>query len=130
VREHLDSDGAEQLAANRTHRGSRSRFAGARALEDVAQIMPIVFQSTREVGVTGARPRERLGRGRKRAGRHPVEPVAVIAVYDRHRDRTSERLAGADASEELDAIGLDLHSATTAVTALSSGEILIHIFGK
>ena len=60
VREHVDADRAEQLAAHRADGGARRRLAGARALEDVAQIVPVVLQASREVGVARARARERL----------------------------------------------------------------------
>ena len=120
-------DRGEQLAAHRAHAPSRGGLARARPLEDVAQIVPVVLQAPGEVGVAGARARERLGRGGQGRGRHAVQPVRVVAVGDRHGDGRAERLAAAHAADELDAVGLDLHPAAPAVAALTPRQVGVDV---
>ena len=86
VGEHVDPGGAEELAAHRAHGGARRGLSGAGALQHVAQIVPVVLHPAGEVGVTGARSRERLGGRGKGGRRHAVEPVGVVAVEDGERD--------------------------------------------
>ena len=104
----------------------RRRLARARALEHVAQVVGQVLQGAREVGVPGPRVLERaarLGLGRLRIGRHHVPPVLVVAVPDDQGDRAAEGHPVADAGEDLDGVGLDLHAAAAAVAALAAAEV-------
>ena len=61
---------------------------------------------------------------------HDLEPVLPVAVTDQHRDRRAERLAGAHARQELDAIRFDLHAASSAVPLLSAGEVSVDVGGQ
>ena len=73
--------------------------------------------------MTGARfapvgVRRRLG-----PGAHRLLPVHPVAVLDQHRDRPADRLAGADAGEDVGPVGLDRHPAAAAVAALPAAQI-------
>jgi hypothetical protein len=54
----------------------------------------------------------------------------VIAVHDGQRDGRAERLAAAHTTDDLDAIGLDLHPAAPAVATLPPREIRVDVLGE
>jgi hypothetical protein len=130
VREHVDAHRREELPAHGADGRARRRLPRARPLEDVAEVMPVVLEASREVGVSGARPGEGLGRLGHDAGRHPIEPVLVVAVQHRDGDGPAECLAAAHPDEELDPVGLDLHAAAAPVPALPAGEVHVDVLGQ
>src|SRR5207244_1738419 len=64
----------------------------------------------------------RVGR-RVRGGAHRVLPVRPVAIFDQHGDWRAQRLAGADAGDDIGAIRFDRHAAAAPVAALTSPEI-------
>ena len=64
----------------------------------------------------------RVGR-RVRAGAHRVLPVRPVAIFNQHGDWRAQRLAGADAGDDIGAIRFDRHAASAPVAALTPPEI-------
>ncbi len=123
----LDVERAEELARDGADRGARRSLPGARALEDVAEIVTIELEAASEIRVTRSRAREWIGSLRERLGRHAIRPAREIAVLDRHADRRAERAAVANARGERHAIVLDLHAAASAVAALTARKIGVDV---
>ena len=130
----------EQSPAYGTHRDAGRGLPGGGAFEDVARVVPVVFQQSREIGVSrthachSALPRAfRLGPvarcvfGRGRRGIHDFLPVLPIAVPNQHRDGRSDCLAGTDAREQLDGVLLDLHPSAAPIALLPARELLVDV---
>ena len=125
---HLDADLGEERLRDRAGGDLDRSLARARALERVADVVVAELERPREVGVTGARERDRrralsarLARGRPRA--HPPLPVRVVAVADDERERRSEREAVAQAGEHLDLVLLELLPRAAPVALPAAVEI-------
>src|SRR5712692_2577782 len=120
MRPDLDAELLQEHLAHRAAGHPRYRFPGARALEDVPRVLPVVLEGAREIRVAGPRTRHLaapLAARGVRFGGHDVPPVLPIAVPHEHRARGAEGLAGAHAREPLDLIGFDLHAGAAAVAA-------------
>ncbi len=127
------ADAGQQLLGDRASGDPGGRLAGARALQDVANISAAVLGDAREVCVARPRPGDRcpsraaafhrrlaLDIG---ADAHRVLPVRPVAILDHHRDRPADRLARPHAREDVRAIRLDGHAPAPAVTALPPAEV-------
>src|SRR5207249_12281337 len=105
-----------------------SRFAGARALEDVARVVEVVFDDAGEVGVSGSRTSDRfflvLGAVGVFNGQR-FGPVLPVLVLEQDRDRRSDGVGVTDAGNDLGAVGLDFHAAAAAVSLLTPPELMI-----
>ena len=64
------------------------------------------------------------------SGIHDLDPVLPIGVADQHGDGGAECFAGANAGEELDAVGLDLHASSAPVALLATCEVDVDISGE
>ena len=126
---HLDLEVREQLTRDGGGRDARGGLTRAGAFEDVADVVALVFQHAREIGMTGPRPRDgRAFRARRVLGRlgadvHGVLPVVPVLVADEEGDRAAERLAFAHAGEDLGAIRLDHHASSASVSTLTAPQI-------
>ena len=132
VRSDPDANCAEQHAANRPGGDARRSFARGRTLKDIARITPVVLEDPREIGVSGTHPRDMpLAQpvlvGLAGGWIHDIRPVLPIAVAHQHGDRRSQSFARANAGEELDAIGFDLHATPATVALLPTRELGIDI---
>src|SRR5581483_10008585 len=128
---HLDAERPEQALRERADRDPHRRLAGARTLEDVAHVAPVVLEGARQIGVPGARARHdvlRVAVGGER--RHLAGPVPPVAVLDDERDRRTEGLAEADPGSELHLVALDLHAAAAPVALLATGEVAVDVLGR
>jgi len=67
---------------------------------------------------------------RHRGGRHPVQPILMVTVLDRHRDGRSEGLAAANTARQRYPVRFDLHPPAAPVAALSAREIVVDFVGK
>src|SRR2546422_1219627 len=115
MRTDFDAELVQKHLAHRAAGHPRYRFPGARALQDVARVLPVVLERAREVRVAGPRTRHLAAplapRG-VRFGGHHVLPVLPIAIPHEHRDRGAERLAGPHAREPLDLVGFEDRKST------------------
>jgi len=145
---HLDVEVGEELLAEPTGRHAAGRFAGAGALQDVPQVCAVVLEPAGQVGVSGAWPGHLAGipfRCRLvaaftdgaaagvavgggiggRIGPHDVLPVGPILVLDQIGDGAAQSLAVADAADDANAVGLDLHPLATAVATHATDQIRV-----
>ena len=125
----------EQLLGDGPGGDACGGFPRARAFEDVAHVVAAVLGHARQIGVAGTRTRDgsaaraaTLDNGRVICrgfwgNAHRVLPVRPITVLDHHRDRAADRLARADAGEELGAVGFDRHAAAASVPALTPSQV-------
>jgi hypothetical protein len=127
MREDVHTNGRKELATHPADSDTRSRLTGARAFEDVTEIMAIVLEATREVRVARARAGEGLRRLGERSGAHTALPARVILVLDPERDGSPERLTTTYAARELGSVRLDLHSPAAAISALAPGEVGVDV---
>ena len=106
-------------------------FARASPLQNVAGVLPVVLQYSDQVGVAGPRPREATPSdiARLTLGRHHFFPVRPVAVVDQHRDWSAERLSRPDTAQPFDAVPLDLHPGTAAISHHPAGQLLVNLFG-
>ena len=135
MRTDSDTQFAQQHATDGTGGHARGRLTGRGALENVAGVGAIVLEQPGEIGMSRPHPRDlplpgAVGIAVSRSRVHDLEPVLPVAVADQHRDRRAERLAGAHARQELDAIRFDLHAAPSAVPLLSAGEVSVDVGGQ
>ncbi len=65
--------------------------------------------------------------GVRRLVGHGCAPVLPVAVPDQHRDGRAERLAEADAGQELGLVALDAHAAAAAVAGLATLQLRIDV---
>src|SRR5205823_6988794 len=120
MRPDLHAELFQQHLAHRAAGDPRHRLAGARPLQDVARVLAVVLERTREIGVPGPRAGDLappLGAAGVRLGRHHVLPVLPIAIPYEHRDGGAEGLSGAHSREPLDLVRFDFHAGAAAVTA-------------
>ena len=129
VADDLGADAAQQLAGDRADGDARGGFPRAGTLEDVAHVLVPVFHEAGQIGVAGARSRDRRSVGADGAGRHlglrvhrPL-PVLPVLVGDHQRDRPTGAQAVADAAERLGAVRFDQHPAAAAVTGLAPAQV-------
>ena len=124
----LDAGAAQERAGEGARRHACRRLPRARPLEHVAQVVRLVLEGSGQVGV--ARPRVAqapplAGLVRLRVGRHDVAPVRVVSVAHQQVDGAAERQAVADATQDLDGVGLDLHAPAAAVAALAAPQVRV-----
>src|SRR5262249_15345892 len=122
----FDSGGGEEGLGQTTGGHAGGGLARGGALEHVPQVVGQVLQGPGEVGVPGPwmlQGATLLALRRLRIGSHRVAPVLVIAVADEQADGAAQRLAVADAGEDLDGVALDLHAPAAAVSALPPLEV-------
>src|SRR5881296_440039 len=120
MRPDFDAELFQQHLAHRAAGDPRHRLAGARPLQDVARVLAVVLERTREIGVPGAWAGDLappLGAAGVRLGCHHVLPMLPVAIPHEHRDGRTERLAGAYPREPLDLVRFDFHAGAAAVAA-------------
>ena len=78
-------DLAEQLARDGADGDAGRGLTRAGPLEDVADIVVAVLDDAGEVGVSGPRQRDGVGRVLDGFGGHAVLPVGVVPVAHEHR---------------------------------------------
>ena len=125
VREHLDAERPQELLGDRAAGHPRRGLAGARALEDVADVGEPVLLGADEVRMAGARQVHLGDLGLDRPRVHPLFPVGEVAISDRERDRPAERAAVPDPAGDLGPVGLDLHPSPAPVPELPAREVAI-----
>src|SRR5690606_27643632 len=135
-RDHVAADGdaelREQPLGDGARGDARGGLAGGGALEDVARVAAAVLEDADEVRVAGPGQVDALElllvhAGVRRLVGHGGLPVLPVAVPDQHRDGRAERLAEADAGEELGPVALDAHAAATAVAGLAAPQLGIDV---
>ena len=136
VADDLDAKAGQDRARDRPGGDARRRLARTGALEDVTQVVAAIFQSAGQVRVPWTWPRHggTPGAGQRLVGlgldAHRVPPVVPVLVPNLQRDGAAERLAAADAGQDLRAIPLDRHSPAAAVSELPAAEIGIEHVGS
>ena len=119
---------AQQLFGDRAGGDARRGLARRGALEDVAKIAAVVLHPADQIDVPRTRcmhaPLLRLG-GVDVPHAHRRFPVLEIAIADDDRDRRAERLAAANAADDLDLIVLDLHPPAAPVAVLAPRHVAI-----
>src|SRR5262249_37412522 len=122
----LDPQLAEQGPGGGAEADPHRGLPGRGTLEDVPQIGgPAVLQRAGEVGVSGT---GHLHRARIRSARRPAHslgPVPPVLVVDPQPQRRPERLAEANAGEDLRGVLLNAHPPTAAVPLLAPREIAV-----
>src|SRR5689334_8814218 len=58
---------------------------------------------------------------------HDLLPVLPVAILNHHRDWRAQGLARAHAGQELDVVGLDLHSSAAAIALLASRQLYVDV---
>ena len=124
----LDPDRREQRLRDAARGDVHGGVARRGALERVADVVEVVLEHARKVGVAGPRQRDRLRSlalrlALRRPRAHPPRPVLVILVPDDERERRPDRLAVPEPGEHLDAILLDLLARRAAVALLAALEV-------
>ncbi len=132
-REHMtgdaDAGAQEQLPREGAGCDARRGLTRARSLEDVAQVLALIFRAAGKVRMSRARTRHRSAPGAARiggrvdAGTHRVLPVRPVAVFDQHRYRPAEGFPRADAGDDVGAIRFDRHASSTPIAALTPAQI-------
>ena len=122
----VDAEGGEEHAGEGAGGDAGGGLAGGGALQDVAQVAPLVLDPAREVGVPRPRrlqaPRlHEVGIDLPRA--HDLLPAHVVAVLDPEDEGRAEGLAAAHAAAHLGGVLLDLHPAAAAEAVLAAGEV-------
>lgn len=131
VRADADAQLPEQRAGTGAERHAGGGLARAGPLEDVAHVGGVaVLERAREIGVPGPRDDERLGIRPAGADAHALGPVGPVAVADHERHRRAQRLAEANAREELRLVLLDFHAAAAAVAHLPAREVAVDVGGE
>ena len=100
------------------------------ALQHVAQVTRIVFQSARQIGVTGSRPFDAprfLRRDVTLVRRHHLVPVGPIFVLDYQCQGRSERQPVPHTAEDFNPVLLDLHPRAATVTLLTAPKFVIDL---
>ena len=125
---HGDADLVQESFRDRARRNDHRRMTGARALECVSHIVVPVLHDPGEIGMPGARERDRLLALAGRLplgspGTHPPRPVLVIAVRHDQRQRRAERASVPEPGQNLDLIGFNLLARAPAVTLLAAREV-------
>ena len=123
----------KQHSANCARGDACSGFARRGAFQNVAGVIPIVLEDAGEIGMSWPNARhvalaQSVAVFVARRGIHNFCPVLPIAVANQHRDWRAKRLAGADARQELHAIGFDLHATAASITLLSSPQFMVKLF--
>ena len=111
-------------------------LARAGTFEDIAQILAVVFDPGREIGVPGpgtchggaTGTGQTLVRGSLDA--HRVLPVNPIAVPNQQRDRASESFSAPNTRENFHAVLFNGHPASAAVPQLTTGKVGIDVVGR
>src|SRR5687767_1819912 len=92
----LDVELREEPLADGACRDARGRLARRRTLENVARVVAVVLEYSRQVGVARPHPRDGttawIGITFPRSRVHHVLPVLPIAVRDQHRDGCADGL--------------------------------------
>ena len=125
VRDDLDAERAQERLAQRAAGDAGGGLAGAGPLEHVAHVGEPVLHDSGEVGVAGTREVDLLDLRLDRPRVHPLRPVRVVAVGDRHRDRPAERAAVAHTRRRLGGVALDLHAPAAAVAELAARHVAV-----
>jgi len=118
----------QQPAGQRASSDPCRCLPGARALEDVAGIDPIVLEDADQVGMARTRASDPAPPevSRSALGRHDVFPVFPVPIPYKHRDRGAECLTGSHAGKELDLVAFDLHAGAAPIAHYAPGEIAVH----
>ena len=131
VREHLDPEGLrEERLRDGPERHLRGGLPRGGPLEHRARLLEAVLRHAREVGVAGPRAGQRrvagapLEQGRvDRVGGHHRLPLGPLAVADAHRHRAALGQPVADATEDLQLVGLEAHPRAPAVAQTPPGQL-------
>ena len=101
----LGAVAAQQRLGHAAGRDAGGGLAGARALEDRPQVVGAVLEHARQVGVPGARERDRLDLVVRLPDRHAVgRPVREVEVGDLERQRAADGAPVPQAGLHLDAV--------------------------
>ena len=122
-----DAECEEKLLRHSADGDAHRRLSRARPLQDVAYVLTRVLPNAREVCVSGARRRHLLA-VRLAERRHALLPVLPIAVLDRERNRSAERLTEAHARENSHRICFDFHASAAPVALLATRQITVDVF--
>src|SRR5439155_5357018 len=129
---------AQHVRPDQTEYGLRAGARGharrgltrARTLDDIADIFVPEFQRSREVGVTGAKSRHRIGRLGHRLDAHDALPVRRVAVVDLQGDRRAGRATLADTAGDAHRVALDLLPSPAPVSELPAPEVCVDLSGR
>ena len=126
VRNESDAELAEERSRNGAESHTRCGLARARALEHRPRLVEAVLLHADEIGVTGARARERrtatareLG-GVDGVGAHDRGPLGPLGVADAQGDRASHAHAVAHAARDRQLVLLELHARSAPVAELAA----------
>lgn len=114
----------KQLTAHGADSDAHRRLARTGALEDIACVLPVIFQHARKIRVSRAHGGD-FGPRRRAERIHALLPIYKITIDHLQGDRRSERLAEAQTREYLDAVCLDLHAAAAPVAVLTACKLRI-----
>ena len=125
----LDADLVQQRLGQGPRRGPRSRFPGARPLEDVAGVGEAVLHHPRQVRVAGP------GLGEHVAGwlalrRHDPLPLGPLRVADDDGDGAAERPPEPHPAEQFQGVPLDLHAGAAAEPQPPPGQFVGDALGR
>ena len=126
----LHAVAAQQRLGHAAGGDPRGGLAGAGALQDRPQVVGAVLEHPGEVGVPGARERDRLHLGLGLPHGHAVgRPVGEVEVRDLERQRAADGAPVPQAALDLDAVRLDLHAPAAAVAELAAREVVVDVLG-
>ncbi len=127
VTQNFNAQVAQQQFCERADRNPRRRFPGRGALQNIARLRKIVLQSSRQIGMAGARRRHPLVFLRiARLHRQRFFPILPVAILEHHRDRRTDRLAVMHARKEVRPVGFDLHAPAASKALLAAPEFAVH----
>ena len=124
-----DAELGQERAGEGAERDAGRGLAGAGPLEDRPSLVEVVLLHADEVGVPGARPRQRRAAAAgllgqlDRVGAHHLDPLRPFGVADAQRDRAAERESVADAARDVERVLFELHARAAAVAELAAGEV-------
>jgi hypothetical protein len=127
----------EEVGRDPAERDAGGGLAGGRALEDGTGLVEGVLLHAHEVGVAGARPRQRRVAGERLeldgvdgVGRHDLLPLRPLGVADLDGDGAALGLTVAHTAEHADLVLLELHPRTTAVAEPAPGQRVGEVVGR
>ncbi len=122
----FNAQGAQQQLGKGSGGYARGGLAGRGALQHVAGVGEVVFESAGKVGVARPRRSDGLVLGRV-AGfdRELFFPVLPVAVDDLDGDGRADGLAVAHAAEHVGLVGFNLHAAAAAIALLAAPKFAV-----
>src|SRR2546425_23082 len=117
----------QQRLRQRSHSHPRRGFSGARPLQNIARVVKIIFDRSRQISMSGTRPGERfllIFRALRVFHRQSLGPISPIFVANDDSDGRPDGFRMSHSSDDFDAIGLNFHAAAAAVTLLTAPEVM------